>query len=82
MSKFAKPKPPAATAADVERIIAAAAADDDKLGSLPGTGKVTFTMILPGELATAIDAARRPLGLSRLSFIRMKLAQALGLDDK
>jgi hypothetical protein len=89
MSKFAKPKSAgttsAVTQADIDRVIEKADAVDDrkpepKPDQKPSKG-VIFTMSITDEMAGQIDIARkRSGGLTRLSWIRLAVAEKLARD--
>lgn len=86
MSKFSKPKPVGAvTQADIDRVIGGADAVDDRKAELKVEPKadeeVRFTMTLSGDLAGRIDRARKAAGgLTRLSWIRLAVAEKLSRD--
>jgi hypothetical protein len=88
MSKFSKPKPAssgAVTEADIERVIQGADAVDDRRESpvpaAPEPEEVRFTMTLSGEMAGRVDRARKAAGgLTRLSWIRLAVAEKLARD--
>jgi hypothetical protein len=87
MSKFSKPKPASAvTEADIERVIEGADAVDDrraekKPAAEPDQEDVRFTMTMAGDMASRIDRARKAAGgLTRLSYIRMAVAEKLARD--
>jgi hypothetical protein len=86
MSKFAKPKAaPAVAQADIDRVIEGADAVDDRRKGKPtedaGDGEVRFTMTLTGDLAQRVDRARKAAGgLTRLSWIRLAVAEKLNRD--
>lgn len=92
MSKFTKPKPAAEVSdADIERVIQGAdavdarrdagkSADATKDDAKPDED-VRFTMTLSGEMAGRIDLARKVAGgLTRLSWIRLAVAEKLSRD--
>jgi hypothetical protein len=91
MSKFTKPKPAAEPShEDIERVIQGADAvdarrDDRKPASAANAdedaGEVRFTMTLAGDMAKRVDRARKAAGgLTRLSWIRMAVAEKLTRD--
>jgi hypothetical protein len=86
MSKFNKPKPAAVVAqADIDRVIQGADAVDDRRKGKPAEdaddGEVRFTMTLDGDLARRVDRARKAAGgLTRLSWIRLAVAEKLNRD--
>jgi hypothetical protein len=86
MSKFSKPKPAGAvTQADIDRVIGGADAVDDREAETKVEPKadedVRFTMTLSGDLAGRIDRARKAAGgLTRLSWIRLAVAEKLSRD--
>jgi|RhiMethySRZTD1v2_1073278.scaffolds.fasta_scaffold724640_2 hypothetical protein len=86
MSKFSKPKPAGAvTQADIDRVIGGADAVDDRKAESKVEPKadeeVRFTMTLSGDLAGRIDRARKAAGgLTRLSWIRLAVAEKLSRD--
>jgi hypothetical protein len=86
MGKFSKPKPAGAvTQADIDRVIEGADAVDDrraepKSEQKPSKG-VVFTMTITDDMAGQIDIARkRAGGLTRLSWIRLAVAEKLARD--
>jgi hypothetical protein len=86
MSKFSKPKPAGpVTQADIDRVIGGADAVDDRKAESKVEPKadeeVRFTMTLSGDLAGRIDRARKAAGgLTRLSWIRLAVAEKLSRD--
>jgi hypothetical protein len=84
MSKFSKPKPTSpVTEAEIERVIQGADAVDDPRGEKKpiDQGDVRFTMTLAGDMAQRIDRARKAAGgLTRLSWIRVAVAEKLARD--
>jgi hypothetical protein len=87
MSKFSKPRPAATiTQKDIDRVIEGADAIDDRRAEKKpavesGQKEVRFTMTLPGELAGRVDRARKAAGgLTRLSWIRLAVAEKLSRD--
>jgi hypothetical protein len=83
MSKFSKPKPPAVTEADIDRVIEGADAIDDRRAEKKPADQeeVRFTMTLQGEMASRIERARRAAGgMTRLSYIRLAIAEKLARD--
>ena len=85
MSKFSKPKASTVTQADIDRVIEGADAVDDrraepKSEQKPSKG-VVFTMTITDDMAGQIDIARkRAGGLTRLSWIRLAVAEKLARD--
>jgi hypothetical protein len=81
MSKFNKPKATAQVSeAEIERVIQGADAVDDRRQPEKAVdqGEVRFTMTLPGDMAGRVDQARRKAGgLTRLSWIRLAVAEKL-----
>jgi|tagenome__1003787_1003787.scaffolds.fasta_scaffold20613368_1 hypothetical protein len=86
MSKFSKPKPTAASEAEIERVIQGADAVDDPRGDDRKAepidqDDVRFTMTLPGDLATRVDRARKAAGgMTRLAWLRLAAAEKLARD--
>jgi hypothetical protein len=88
MSKFSKPKPAstaAVTEADIERVIQGADAVDDRRAApapaAPEPQEVRFAMTLAGDMASRVDRARKAAGgLTRLSWIRVAVAEKLARD--
>jgi hypothetical protein len=86
MSKFSKPKAGTVTQADIDRVIEGAdAVDDRKAEPKPEQQKpskgVVFTMTITDDMAGQIDIARkRAGGLTRLSWIRLAVAEKLARD--
>jgi hypothetical protein len=86
MSKFSKPKPATVSQDDIDRVIEGADAVDDrrtekKPTAEPDQEDVRFTMTLGREMASRIDRARKAAGgLTRLSYIRMAVAEKLSRD--
>lgn len=84
MSKFSKPKPAGAVSqADIDRVIQGAdAVDDRREETKPAEpAEVRFTMTLPGDMAGRVDRARKSAGgLTRLSWIRLAVAEKLSRD--
>ena len=88
MSKFSKPKPAApVTQADIDRVIEGADAVDDRKAESKAGPKaeapkdVRFTMTLPGDMASRVDRTRKAAGgLTRLSWIRLAVAEKLARD--
>jgi len=84
MSKFSKPKPAAAvTDADIDRVIDGAdAVDDRRTEKKPAAQEdIRFTMTLAGDLVARVDRARKTSGgLTRLSWIRLAIAEKLARD--
>jgi len=85
MSKFSKPRPAGHIPHqdDIDRVIRGAGAVDDRRVEKPAQeeGEVRFTMTLPGDLAQRVDRARKGAGgLTRLSWIRMAVAEKLNRD--
>jgi len=81
MSKFSKPK--TATEADIERVIQRADAVDNQRSETKASpslneNDIRFTMTLTGDMAGRVDQARRKAGgLTRLSWIRLAVAEKL-----
>jgi hypothetical protein len=83
MSKFAKPgTKPKLTAAEIDRVIGAAEAHDASPPAAPLAEDVRFTMTLPGDLADAVDAARKRARLTRLAWIRLAVAEKLEREGR
>lgn len=89
MSKFSKPKTAGGTVteADIERVIQGADAVDDRRAApapapaTPESDEVRFTMTLAGDMASRVDRARKAAGgLTRLSWIRVAVAEKLARD--
>jgi hypothetical protein len=88
MSKFSKPKPTTVTQDDIDRVIEGADAVDDRRTEKkppaepePASEEVRFTMTMAGAMASRIDRARKAAGgLTRLSYIRMAVAEKLARD--
>jgi hypothetical protein len=92
MSKFSRPKPAGpVTQADIDRVIEGAdAIDDRRTAAQPiqpepekpaEAADVRFTMTLDGDMAGRIDRARKASGgLTRLSWIRLAVAEKLARD--
>jgi hypothetical protein len=77
MSKFEKPAAKSPTKADIDRVIGAADAADDR----PAEKEVRFTMTLDSEMTAQIDRARKATGrLSRLAWLRQAAAEKLERD--
>ncbi|EWY36406.1 hypothetical protein N825_27050 [Skermanella stibiiresistens SB22] len=83
-SKFSKPKPAGAVSqTDIERVIQGADAVDDRREDKKSVeeSEVRFTMTLPGEMSGRVDRARKSAGgLTRLSWIRVAVAEKLSRD--
>jgi len=84
MSKFNKPKATAQVSdAEIERVIQGADAVDDRRQPEKTVDQVEvrFTMTLTGDMAGRVDRARKLSGgLTRLSWIRLAVAEKLGRE--
>ena len=82
-SKFNKPQRDQKrdpTPAQIDQVINKAETRDDPVDPAQGT-EVRFTMVLPADMATRVDVARKAAGgMARLAWIRLAIAEKLGRD--